>query len=89
MTTSHRGEVEGALAAWREAERALELTPEDDATAEELRTEVWRLRAEYQRAVLASRGRIDQLEETAEDSWDTLHASVDLTDHASHALRRD
>jgi hypothetical protein len=88
MTASHRGEVEDALAAWREAERALEEAPRDVELQRALSAEVLRLRSRYQRAVLASRGRIDQLEGASDETWERIDSSADHREQSQRLLRR-
>jgi hypothetical protein len=77
MAVNHRATVEEALAAWRDAERALEDAPHDSREHEDLIATAASLRDRYQQAVLAARGRTDQLEGAAETSWDRLDASAD------------
>lgn len=87
MTASHRGEVEDALAAWREAERAFEDAAGDFELQRALSAEVVRLRDRYQGAVLASRGRIEELEGVSDETWEAMDAAVDHGDQ-SHRLVR-
>jgi hypothetical protein len=69
MPDRDRAVVEEALAAWRAAERALDETGPDAAERPARFAAVAAARAAYQRAVLASQGRLDELEAASDRPW--------------------
>jgi hypothetical protein len=75
VSDTHRAAVEAALAEWRAAERALEETPRDAAEHAARSAKLDAAHAAYRRATLASRGRVDQLEAVAEETWERLAES--------------
>jgi hypothetical protein len=75
MGEQGNAKVQQVLADWRAAERELEATPPDAPDRPVLTNRAAALREEYQRAVLQSRGRVDQVEAAADDSWARLRVS--------------
>jgi hypothetical protein len=83
-----RTTVEQALADWRAAERAVETTDPEAPELEGLVAAAAVMSERYQRAVLGARGRVDQLEAAADDTWERVQVSRDQFEQSRSILRR-
>jgi hypothetical protein len=82
-----RTTVEQALADWRAAERAVEMTDPQAPELEGLVAAAAVMSDRYQKAVLGARGRVDQLEAAADDTWERVQSSRDQSERSRSILR--